>query len=164
MKLIVNCVVAAMLTLIASVVVSAQVVTPPFSVTINAPHMVVVGSELRLSISYTNTSNQLISLPRSNGDTEDELYTDVDVRIDNSNPAPETPYRRSLREGGMARSDVLVSLEPGKTAKDQIIVTKLYNLQPGRYRIQVSRITPPWMERGVVKSNVISVVVSPKGG
>ena len=42
----------------------AQSVKPLFSVTISAPGVVAVGSELKFRVTFTNTSNQLISLPR----------------------------------------------------------------------------------------------------
>ena len=144
-----------------TILVSAQSTRAPFSLTISAPSVVPVGSELRLNVTLTNTSNHSISLPRSNGDAQAELYTDVDVWSEQDGPAAETGYRRSLREDSVVRSDVLVTLEPGKSHTDQIVVTKLFELRPDAYKIQVRRNTHRWMAGAVVKSNVTSIVVKP---
>lgn len=162
---------------VASAGVSAGVGQPvrsPFSLTISTPTTTVKsGSEVRINITMSNTSNQKILLFRAKGDDSGEFNNDLQILDDKANSAPVTEYRRRLKgEPGrpgphgepappLLSSDIGCSLEPGKSMEEVIVANKLYDLsQPGKYSIQVSRFDLAYSKTWV-KSNTITLTVVP---
>lgn len=139
----------------------------PFSIKIAlAQNIVKSGSEIKLQIMLTNTSDHNISVSRAIDDTSAEVagYR-VEVLDDRRNVPPETKYQRILRgeeppTGPFTWSALGGPLSPGKSVKDTMIVNKFFDLtKPGKYTIQVRRTDPA--SKVTVRSNTIEVTVTP---
>jgi len=141
----------------------------PFSVTISATQTVMkAGAEVRINVVLTNISDREIYINVSGG--PGELDYTVSVLDRSGHEAPETKYLRALRgedasDPGetttlvVARSFGLRDVKPGETFRSSIDLGKLYDLQPGKYTIQLERIEEE--THPVVKSNTITVTVAP---
>jgi hypothetical protein len=136
----------------------------PFSITISTQHEVVkAGSEISVEITLTNTSNHKISLGKAPGNqplAESEYAVEVYNRKDQL--APDTEYGRKIRQKKIwFRSRDSVSLQPGESTKDGVIISKLYDLShPGAYTVQLSRVIPEPFGKGGIKSNMITITVT----
>lgn len=74
-------------------------------------------------------------------------------------PAGNDAGPQTFQETVIVSSDVLLTIQPGETLTDVIIVNKLFDLsQPGKYSIQAQRADPD--SKMVVKSNIITVTVT----
>jgi hypothetical protein len=139
-----------------------------FSVQINAPrYRVKAGSEIRIKIILTNTSNREISFYRSTGEAQGELggYT-LEVVRSKGKSAPETTYQRILKGESDGRNSIIVAsggyvpVKPRETLIDEVVVSKLYDLsQPGKYSIHVLRFDE--LNKSSMKSNSITVTITP---
>jgi hypothetical protein len=137
----------------------------PFSVTLQPPTgSVKAGSEVRVKVTTTNTSDHEIRFARGFG--EEEFDFEVEVRDAQGNTPPLTESYRDLKEHPTLRwgSYSTYVLEPSKSFEDGLMVTKLYVLtRPGKYTISVTRgQRPMWetMGKGGVKSNIVSLTVT----
>lgn len=150
-----------------------------FSITISAPDSVAMSSKLKIDIACKNVSDHQI--PSSKAGFGGPWDYTVDVRLGVSEPVPLTEYskilqgidtgeskrtlspeerRREFRRHVTSGSTIIQFLAPGETQKDEIPVSKLYDLsKPGRYTIQIQRTDPE--TKLVVKSNSITVTVTP---
>lgn len=149
--------------------------SPAASLTTDASHLfslrlhglevpVKAGSEIRLRVTLTNTSDHDLSFGIAPGETPDQTlsYT-VDIRDARGQQAPPTAFLRDLREHRplTAGSVFGYTLSPGKSYEEELVITKLYVLShPGRYTIQVARSQKPWPNPASnVKSNAIAIIV-----
>ena len=140
----------------------------PFAITIStAQDVFKSGSEIRLQIILTNTSDHNILLGRAIDGTAPivaGVLADVHVYGEKGNSPTETKYQRVLR-GEEPPDDYLTngvgtSLPPGKKSKEAVIVNKFYDLSKlGKYKIQLQWTDPT--SKTVVKSNRITVAVTP---
>lgn len=123
------------------------------------------GTELRLLVTVTNTSNRAISFVTSPGEIpEDGSLYEISVRDAQGRSAPPSPHLRTrdnripINQG----SRVARTLQPGESFVDQITVTTFYDLsQTGKYTISVAREIPPRQNlgQGSINSNVVTIEV-----
>ena len=137
-----------------------------FSLTVAAPkEPIKAGTELRLLVTVTNTSDRDISFITSPGlIPEDGARYEIDVRDIQGSPAPPSAYLRTKdnRIPTEYGSNIARTLGPGESFVDKVTVTRFYDLsQPGKYTIWVALPTPPRQNlgEGKVKSNSITVTV-----
>lgn len=152
--------------LVCAVILQAQASTGPISVTVQPPAgPVKAGSELRVKVTTTNTSDHEIRFARGFG--EQEFDFDIEVRDEKGQTPPLTETYRQLKEHPSSRwgSYSTYVLEPGKSFDDDLVVTKLYKItQPGKYNISVTRgQRPMWqtLGKGGATSNSVTVTVTP---
>jgi hypothetical protein len=146
----------------------SHVKPPSRSLTISAAQSTVkAGSEVKLKIVVTNTSDHRISVPMTLQNHAEFAYL-IEVQDSGGNQAPKTKYHRALRGeksdnepiDSIKRNGYPVYLQPGETAEDRVIVDKLYDLtQPGKYNIRVKGKDPE--SNALIESNTITVTVTP---
>jgi uncharacterized protein (DUF58 family) len=148
-------------------VLSSSGQAQPFSVTLQPPAgPVKAGSEVRVKVTTTNTSNHEIRFAKAFG--EEEYDFDVEVRDAQGKTPPITESYRNVKQHPASRwgSYSTYALAPGKSLEEELVVTKLFTLtQPGKYTILVTRgQRPMWHTRGKggLKSNSITVTVIPQ--
>jgi len=137
-----------------------------FSLTIAAPKEPIrAGTELRLLVTVTNTSDRTISFITSPGPIpEDGARYEIDVRDVQGSPAPPSAHLRG-RDNRISTdygSRIARTLGPGESFVDQVTVTRFHDLsQLGKYTIWVALPIPPRQDlgEGKVKSNSITVTV-----
>jgi hypothetical protein len=136
-----------------------------FSVTIGTQHEVVKsGEDFHLLITITNTSDREIKFAEVPGDPPAaEFQSSIEVRDNKGRSATETEYARSLKKNPRPRgSRVTWVLRPGESLEEDAALTRLFDLRrPGTYTISAYRKTPEHLGMGTVKSNTISIVVTP---
>jgi hypothetical protein len=155
---------------LAGVAGSLQVATvrgqTPFALKLVATNETVkAGSEARIEITFTNTSDRDIHLSRPPGDVPDaEFSYDFEVRDEKGGLVPETRYGQLFKEhhGRIRGSWISRTLKPGDSIKETSIVNLLYDFSlPGKYTIQVSHDLTEGSSKGKVKSNTVTIVVAP---
>jgi hypothetical protein len=134
----------------------------PFTLSISAEDVVVKPqADIYVNIQMTNTSKHDIDCSSSDNDM---LGMDVkyhyDVRDGSGTPVPTRQLKHPELATGHFR---LCTLKPGKVANSNgNLINKLYDLsQPRQYVIQVSRDVSANPADGVVKSNKVTVTVTP---
>lgn len=121
-------------------------------------------SEIRLKVTITNNDNHAITFVRSPGPVpEEETTYRIDILDANDREPPLTDFYRELKEkntyGG---SYIGYVLGPGKSMEDEIVISRLYHLKAGEYKITVARgIRPSWQDfkQEVVRSNRITLQI-----
>jgi hypothetical protein len=119
---------------------------------------------MTLEIALTNISPQAINVAQGEI-LQDELDYDFDVRDAQTKPAPETKHLKAIKgeDQGPGPQTVIVSsfgyaqLKPHETLKSFVDLTQLFELSPGKYSVQVTRLD--LNGKTVVKSNRISFAV-----
>jgi hypothetical protein len=134
-----------------------QTVKPPFSLTISAAKPTVKsGSYVFIKATQTNISDQTIGCSSTIAGSSNLSYI-YNVRDENGNSLEQRTGVFSY--GGSVR---LCDLDPGKTKTEDLLISWLYNLsKPGKYTIQVIRPISSNGADGVVKSNTITITVTP---
>jgi len=124
---------------------------PKLALSISAnPTTVKSGSKITIQIETTNTSGQSIVF---RSEPMEYRYEAV-VRDAQGNLVADTEHGREARRPPEQYSGGGFPLEPGKTTKDELVISDLYDLsRPGKYSVQVRC-------RGA-KSNTITVTVVP---
>jgi hypothetical protein len=160
---------AALLAFVPSYLAFASSAQHPFSITIStAQNSFKSGSEIRLQVVLTNTSDHSFSIGRAIDGTSPVVAGYLfEIHVDNEkgNSPPETKYERALRGNGSPEdlpvsSGIGMNLSAGQSSKDALAVNKFYDLsEPGKYKIQVQWTNPT--SKIVVKSNTITVTVTP---
>jgi hypothetical protein len=125
------------------------------------------GSEIKLKVALTNTSNQQIFVRREKRDDKAEFSYSFDVRDEAGKPAPEAKYKRALKgeqpEGEttvVVSAPGLVPIDPGQSLDEEVIVSKLFDLSvPGKYVIHAERLDDT--SNVSVNSNVVTITVEP---
>jgi hypothetical protein len=135
-----------------------------FSITITAPKTVIKsGSPVVVELILTNISKRNLTLE----DRSPMCDYVVEVRDSANKLAPDTEYKRTLGCGMgptiiMSGRDSLLPLMPNGSRGEQFVVSQLSDMsQPGTYSVQISRQIPKSLGGGVVKSNTITVTVTP---
>jgi hypothetical protein len=143
---------------------SAQSSQLPFSIGISAERPVVkAGSDVFIQIQMVNTSNHDVDCTRVPTNASDRAYQ-YDIRDSRGNLAEKMTLAPKHPEIKETFSIWPCVLKPGEsTSKDDNLISKLYDLsRPGKYVVQVSRfISGARKEEGVVKSNTITITVTP---
>jgi len=140
-----------------------------FSIVITGPQKPVkAGSEVKVEIVLKNTSGRELTIGRTNAVSQAEFHYLIEVRDDQGHPAPDTEYGRRImgretkKRTILYGSDAFLTLKPNGTLEDEAVASKLYDLsRPGKCLIQVSRAVPKELGGGIVKSNFVSVTVTP---
>jgi hypothetical protein len=133
--------------------------TPPFALTLDAEeNPVKVGSEVKVDIMLTNSSNRAMHM--SYGLTESDYA--FEVRDSQNRVPPETEFARKSKGRGYFSNDHLFYVQPGESLpKAPLVVSKFYDLsRPGKYNIQVSRAVPKELGDGTIKSNVVTITIT----
>lgn len=154
-----------------SLTVGGKSAKPYFSVTISAPQAVKVGSAAILNIAVTNTSSTTTPFSSGYGEDQGEFGCDFSVLTAEGKPAPETRYMKAVEGKDQGPGPQLVistrslstRLAPGESMKFRADLNKLFDLEPGKYTVQLSRFESAWEGRpeAVVKSNTITITVTP---
>jgi hypothetical protein len=119
------------------------------------------GSGIVGRVTTINQSNHSISYHNTN-----RCDYSVSVLTDTGAPAPETPFKKELDKkmdcsGSGLRitgRNILVTLKPGESDSEQILITELYDMSaPGEYTVQVERTFP---EIGHFRSNAVGIKVT----
>jgi hypothetical protein len=135
---------------------------PPAALVITTEQPTVkAGSMVAITVHFTNTSKQPID---AGGTFNDATGLDsnflFDVRDDKGHLAAKRAYRHPELWSGHAILDRVV--KPDETLSEEQDISRLYDMtKPGKYVIQASRAIPKEMGGGVVKSNSVSVTVTP---
>jgi hypothetical protein len=139
-----------------------------FSLTIASPkEPIKAGTELRLLVTVTNTSDRTINFITSPGSIpEDGARYEIDVRDAQGSPASPSANLRTKdnRVSTDYGSRVSRTLRASESFVDKVTVTRFYDLsQPGNYTIWVALPIPPRQNlgEGKIKSNSITVTVVP---
>jgi hypothetical protein len=120
------------------------------------------GTEIRIHAVFKNASDKAMWIPRSDSSDAEMNYT-AQVRDKSGKDASETDYGHAVRTGRVSSSSVIkVFLQPGETMEEDMVLGKLFDLSvPGEYEVQLSRIIPDDPKGGTVKSNKITITVTP---
>ena len=155
---------------------------PRFSINIKAEvSKVKTGSDLRIDLLVTNTSDHIISLGKTLAPDTGEVTREVDVFDAGGKPAPQTKMYRVLKgkespeeivhpaENGKASwvetsrrvfTISSVDVKPGDSIDDRILLGKLFDFsKPGNYTVQVREYD--YLSQTYVKSNTITVTIIP---
>jgi hypothetical protein len=145
--------------LLAAVVTAAKGNGGPFALIITGPQSQIrSGSPVPVRITLTNISDREITF----SDTNRECDYKIEVIDQSSRTVPETAHKRELVCDGplVLNRNVLVSLKPGQSTRDEIIVSNLYQMAaPGRYTVMVMRKVPKDMGQGRVTSNSVTITI-----
>jgi len=134
----------------------------PFSLSITpAQASVKSGSPVELEVITTNLSPQPITLSKSNPGME----YDFDVRDSGKKAAPMSPQLKRMRDPahphGVFRLFGKV-LQPQESLRETVTISEYYDMsKPGTYTIRLQREIPEQVGKGVVKSNAVSVKITP---
>ena len=147
--------------LFVSLALCQQSNNPPFKIAITTESpTVVAGSDVWIKVSLTNTSDHDVN--------EGAMYiTEInldstfrfEVRDERGKLVPKRTYPHpELRTG----YPVNRSISPGQTFTQEQRVSALYDMRkPGKYTIQVSRRASDNPKDGELKSNLVTVTVTP---
>lgn len=143
---------------------SGQTSKPSFCIQISVPNdPVKVDSDVMVNIFLTNISNKAISVYGNNGEHSAELGG-YDVKVSDARGAapPLTEWGRAVIKGEntVVSSGGYLTLQPGQTQKNSLLVNSLYDLsQTGKYTIQVSKLDQETNK--TVTSNALTFNVLP---
>jgi hypothetical protein len=133
----------------------------PFTISIAAPTPVVkTGVDVRINVKLTNRSlidlNESGSISSMTGLDPNLVF---DVRDTRGNLIAKRVYEHPELATG---TPVNCFLKPGETLAEQQNVARLYDMtKPGSYVVQVFREFSAGAQRRVVKSNKVTIVVTP---
>jgi hypothetical protein len=126
----------------------AQEGKPEFSIAIHGPESAKVGTYVVVDILVTNISKHVIAFDDADVPALGEANFSVDVFDAQGKLAPRTMVGKARRgekpspgesEIGFTGNDIQRNLKPGETLKETVAVSKLYDIKPGVYNIEVSR-------------------------
>jgi dipeptidyl aminopeptidase/acylaminoacyl peptidase len=133
----------------------------PFLISISAPNdEVQVGTDVRIVISLTNTSDHQILFSHRPGINNPEFSYKIEVRNAAGRAVQETAYGREAQERRDTEGRTVDYVQPGMSVAQVAHLAKLVNLdKPGKYTVQVLRTDPTTHK--VVKSNEVTLNVVP---
>lgn len=133
---------------------------PAFTLSIaTGSSQVVSGEGVRISILLHNQSSEPVVVPNFYQADEGESHYGLIVRLSDGRFAPKTALARGLTVWACSAQCGPFGVHPNTDFRDEIIVTKLYDLTvPGRYLIQISATWPPL---ATVTSNQLAITVVP---
>lgn len=116
------------------------------------------GSAVRVTIRMTNTSNRTVTLGAEffvHGELDSRF--DYDCR-DESGKSVKKSYPITTSVGDRP----IITLKPGEGHEEDINLANACNLEKaGRYRVQLSRTSPEDPQQQTIKSNTITVNITP---
>jgi len=126
-----------------------------------AQNSVMAGEPIKIAVTMKNISDHDIKLVAMGSNSTAELNYEIIARDKNGEMLNETIYGKGLK-GGVAGSRKLFTLKPGAEITETSNINKLYDMSmPGEYVIQVEKELPASEGKGTVKSNTITVTVTP---
>jgi hypothetical protein len=149
------------LSLTAWVTASPLAAQPKFSIRISpGTQLVRAGSAVIVNVSVTNNSNQdLNNSGSTNGMTGVDPNFQFAVRDKDGRAVPKKVYKHPELASGHSFNR---TIKPGETMSEEQDISHLLDMtHPGQYMIQVSRHKSEKPQGGVLKSNRVTVVVSP---
>jgi hypothetical protein len=138
----------------------AQATQKPFSISITAANSTVkAGSDVWVTVRLVNTSNHDLdesgSISNMTGIDPNLLFTVWDA---NGKLARKLTYPHEFESG----SPVNRTIKPGESISEDQRVSRLYDMsRPGKYVIQVLRTASDNPRGGFVKSNTLTITVTP---
>jgi hypothetical protein len=142
--------------------------TTPLSVSIEIDNSSVkLGTDIQVKAILKNNIDQDVQTSelRTAGDSHLEYKVNVE-RDDHTAVAKK--YAEQLRRHEVAPDPLatgsvhFVPIQPGKTHEDIVDISNRYEFdKPGKYSIQIERELPEALGGGVIKSNTITVTVTP---
>jgi Carboxypeptidase regulatory-like domain len=144
------------------VVIQSHALEQSLKITIAAAQSnVMAGDPIKIAIRMKNISDHDITMVAVGGNTQAELNYEIIARVKNGEMLNETIYGKGLK-GGVAGSRKLFTLKPGAEITETSDINKLYDMSmPGEYVIQVEKELPASEGKGTIKSNTITVTVTP---
>ncbi len=138
-----------------------QAAKAPFTIELSTDQPAVkAGSEVSIKVHLTNTSKRVLDCSGtiSNLTGVDPNYV-FEVRDEGNSAVPLRVYEHPELATGQPVSR---SLKPGESFTDEQEVSRLIDMsRPGKYSIQVARRISDDKKDGVIKSNAITVTVTP---
>src|SRR5258708_4630934 len=148
---------------------SATSQRPVISVTLSSVSTVIkLGSEIRLKIVVTNTSDHDLHLRRSIGKDQGEFLNRFEVYDEQGNAAVKTKYYKDITGEKIENEEPQELylnfagslLKPGESLNEEVILNKLYVFdKPGKYTIQVEHEDPE--TKTLIKSNTVIRTLTP---
>ncbi|MBO0861839.1 MAG: carboxypeptidase regulatory-like domain-containing protein [Chloracidobacterium sp.] len=129
-----------------------------------AQNRVKAGDPIEIAITMKNLSDHDITMRKWAGNTQAELDFGIIVKGNNGATLNETRYKKGVNRGigSIAGSSRLLTLNPGEEITEKSKINKLYDMSiPGGYTVQVEKELPASEGKGMVKSNTITVIVTP---
>ena len=146
----------------------AQSKTAPIAIAIEAveKNPIRLGTDIRISITVTNTSKEKVVLLTTPGRTHAGIWYDVVVRNTNGSSVTKTRIKRILdgdgeeEKGHVLGSLIATTLAPGESVKEEATLGDMYELtMPGTYLVRVDRPFPDANPASKIKSNQISITL-----
>ena len=126
-----------------------------------AQNSVMAGDPIKITVTMKNMSDHDITMVAVGNNSKAELNYEIITRDKNGEMLNKTIYGKGLK-GGVAGSRKLFTLKPGAEITETSDINKLYDMSmPGEYIIQVEKELPASEGKGTVKSNTITVTVTP---
>lgn len=136
--------------------VQGKLLKSPFELAIEADSVVALGSPVEMRIRITNTSTSEMHASAMHVRGGFAISYTYDIRDQSGNKLEQKPF-----DEGMAADGPIFRLRPGQSRRDLTIISAYYDLQPGKYAIQVSKPISNVPGADVVKSNKIIVTITP---
>src|SRR5262249_41247060 len=126
-----------------------------------------LGADIQVKATLKNNTDQDIQV--SEHRTAGDLHFEYKVIVErDDHTAVAKKYAEKLRRHEVLRnpladgSVLFVPIQPGETHKDSVNISNRYEFdKPGKYSIQIEREFPKSLGGGVIKSNTITVTVTP---
>ena len=126
-----------------------------------AQNSVMAGDPIKIAVTMKNISDHDIKLVAMGSNSTAELNYEIIARDKNGEMLNETIYGKDIK-GWLPGSRKLFTLKPGAEITETSNINKLYDFSmPGEYTIQVERKLPASEGKGTVKSNTITITVTP---
>jgi molecular chaperone DnaK (HSP70) len=142
--------------------------TTPLSVSIEIDNSSVkLGADIQVKATLKNNTDQDVQVSELRTAADNHLEYKVTVERDD-HTAVAKKYAEKLRRHEVPRDPLetgsvhFVPIQPGKTHEDSVNISNRYEFdKPGKYSIQLERELPESLGGGVIKSNTITVTVTP---
>lgn len=139
----------------------------PYLLTISVPTIAAsAGTPITIQVAVKNNSQGDVTVLKSRASTRGELSYDVTVVTARGGPVPLTPYGRALHGQAttppimIQRKPYAATLKPGETIVDTIDLSRIYQLTPGSYIVQVSE-TESMKSGPKITSNILKLAIAP---
>jgi hypothetical protein len=131
----------------------------PFSISIRAQQSIVKPAQpIVIILTTKNISGQSIRL----GETNPGMEYDFDVRDAHGQPVAEKELLKRLKHSTYVFRSTSEVLKPGVATQETFAISDYFDFtKPELYSIQVQRLVPYSLGHGAVKSNSITITVTP---
>ena len=119
---------------------------------------VALGSDVRVKVQWTNTSDKALD---SSANILDATNVDPNFRFElldaHGHATPRKVYKFPQTSGHAEFG----TLKPGETITDDVNLLRLFDLKhPGKYTLRVSRAVPQDLGGGTIKSNIVTITLT----